>query len=326
MNAFIGVDTSCYTTSVACVDEKGIVCDHRTVLSVKPGERGLRQSDGLFQHIKNLEKLVPELFQTVSGLSVRAVAVSVSPRSGADSYMPVFLAGKTVAASLAAALSVPLLPVSHQDGHVRAALYGNEMLMGEPFLGMHISGGTTETFLVNESLDISLLGGGEDLHAGQFVDRVGVALGLPFPCGKHLEMLAAKADPAKSPKLPAVVKQGICSFSGVETKTQSLIRAGMNGAEIAYGVYDCMARTFYKMLVHEIDKTGVRRVLITGGVASSPLLRRLLAERFQKHGEAVLFFGEKALSSDNAVGVALRCRDHFMEKKQDKAVCRTDMF
>ncbi|MBQ6692737.1 MAG: O-sialoglycoprotein endopeptidase [Clostridia bacterium] len=313
MNAFIGVDTSCYTTSVACVDEKGIVCDHRTVLSVKPGERGLRQSDGLFQHIKNLEKLVPELFQTVSGLSVRAVGVSVSPRSNEDSYMPVFLAGKTVATALAASLQVPLYPVSHQDGHVRAALHGNEQLMGEPFLGMHISGGTTETFLVDEKLHISLLGGGEDLHAGQFVDRVGVSLGLPFPCGKHLEVLASAADPVKCEKLPAIVRDGICSFSGVETKAQTLIKAGNRPEEIAYSVYDCMARTFYKMLMYESEKTGVDRILIAGGVASSPLLRKLLHERFRKHGSITLFFGESALSSDNAVGVALRCRDRFIK-------------
>lgn len=313
MRAFIGVDTSCYTTSVACVDEKGIVCDYRTVLSVKPGERGLRQSDGLFQHIKNLEKMVPELFQTVSGLSVGAVGVSVSPRSNEDSYMPVFLAGKTVATALAASLHVPLHPVSHQDGHVRAALHGNEQLMGQPFLGMHISGGTTETFLVDDALHISLLGGGEDLHAGQFVDRVGVSLGLPFPCGKHLETLAAAADPAKCPKLPSVVRDGTCSFSGVETKAQTLIKTGIGQEAIAYSVYDCMARTFYKMLVHESEKTGVTTVLIAGGVASSPLLRKLLLERFKKYGKITLFFGESALSSDNAVGVALRCRDRFMK-------------
>ena len=63
MNAYIGVDTSCYTTSVACVDETGIVSDLRKVLSVKQGERGLRQSDGLFQHIRNLETLMPQFQQ-----------------------------------------------------------------------------------------------------------------------------------------------------------------------------------------------------------------------------------------------------------------------
>ena len=248
MHAYVGVDTSCYTTSVASVDEHGIVSDLRTVLSVKQGERGLRQSDGLFQHVRNLETLMPELMKQLGGAELRGVCVSARPRPNEDSYMPVFLAGKMCAASVAAARNVPLLTASHQEGHVRAALHGNEALMGRPFLGMHISGGTTEVFLVDEAFGISLLSGTEDLHAGQFVDRTGVAMGLHFPCGKQLEALAGSFDPAAGfVKLPAIVREGVCSFSGVETRMQALLKAGADHAELAYAAYDCMARTFVKI-------------------------------------------------------------------------------
>ena len=311
MNAYIGVDTSCYTTSVACVDETGIVSDLRKVLSVKQGERGLRQSDGLFQHIRSLETLMPQLLHSIPARGVRAVCVSVRPRPDESSYMPVFLAGKMCAAAVAAALDVPLFTASHQEGHLRAALHGNEELIGQPFLGMHISGGTTEAFLVDQSLGISLLSGTEDLHAGQFVDRVGVAMGMHFPCGKQMEVLASEVHAKRSfPKLPAIVHGGMCSFSGVETQAQTLIKGGADYAELAYAVYDCMARTFQKMLLYVMEKTGVTRALLAGGVASSPLLRSMLRERMEKRAKGVaLFFGESALSSDNAVGNALICRD-----------------
>ena len=313
MHAYVGVDTSCYTTSVASVDEYGIVSDLRTVLSVKQGERGLRQSDGLFQHVRNLETLMPELMKQLGGAELRGVCVSARPRPNEDSYMPVFLAGKMCAASVAAARKVPLLTASHQEGHVRAALHGNEALMGRPFLGMHISGGTTEVFLVDEAFGISLLSGTEDLHAGQFVDRTGVAMGLRFPCGKQLEALAGSFDPAAGfVKLPAIVREGVCSFSGVETRMQALLKAGADHAELAYAAYDCMARTFVKMLCHAMEQTGVTRALLAGGVASSPLLRTLLQERMHKlDANAALYFGESALSSDNAVGAALLCRDRL---------------
>ena len=313
MHAYVGVDTSCYTTSVASVDEYGIVSDLRTVLSVKQGERGLRQSDGLFQHVRNLETLMPELMKQLGGAELRGVCVSARPRPNEDSYMPVFLAGKMCAASVAAARKVPLLTASHQEGHVRAALHGNEALMGRPFLGMHISGGTTEVFLVDEAFGISLLSGTEDLHAGQFVDRTGVAMGLRFPCGKQLEALAGSFDPtAGFVKLPAIVREGVCSFSGVETRMQALLKAGADHAELAYAAYDCMARTFVKMLCHAMEQTGVTRALLAGGVASSPLLRTLLRERMHKlDANAALYFGESALSSDNAVGAALLCRDRL---------------
>ena len=313
MHAYVGVDTSCYTTSVASVDEHGIVSDLRTVLSVKQGERGLRQSDGLFQHVRNLETLMPELMKQLGGAELRGVCVSARPRPNEDSYMPVFLAGKMCAASVAAARKVPLLTASHQEGHVRAALHGNEALMGRPFLGMHISGGTTEVFLVDEAFGISLLSGTEDLHAGQFVDRTGVAMGLRFPCGKQLEALAGSFDPAAGfVKLPAIVREGVCSFSGVETRMQALLKAGADHAELAYAAYDCMSRTFVKMLCHAMEQTGITRALLAGGVASSPLLRTLLQERMHKlDANAALYFGESALSSDNAVGAALLCRDRL---------------
>lgn len=313
MHAYVGVDTSCYTTSVASVDEYGIVSDLRTVLSVKQGERGLRQSDGLFQHVRNLETLMPELMKQLGGAELCGVCVSARPRPNEDSYMPVFLAGKMCAASVAAARKVPLLTASHQEGHVRAALHGNEALMGRPFLGMHISGGTTEVFLVDEAFGISLLSGTEDLHAGQFVDRTGVAMGLRFPCGKQLEALAGSFDPAAGfVKLPAIVREGVCSFSGVETRMQALLKAGADHAELAYAAYDCMSRTFVKMLCHAMEQTGITRALLAGGVASSPLLRTLLQERMHKlDANAALYFGESALSSDNAVGAALLCRDRL---------------
>ena len=199
MNAqYIGIDTSCYTTSAACAENGSIVSDRRTMLRVASGERGLRQSDGVFQHVRNLGEIMPALMADADRAKIKAVAVSTRPRPEQDSYMPVFLAGKTAAITLANALDVRLIELSHQQGHVRAALYGNEQLMGRRFLGMHISGGTTEIFTVGSNLEIGLIGGCADLHAGQLVDRVGVSLGMAFPSGKHMEVLASErsGDPA----------------------------------------------------------------------------------------------------------------------------------
>ena len=138
-------------------------------------------------------------------------------------------------------------------------------------------------------------------------------MGLRFPCGKQLEALAGSFDPAAGfVKLPAIVREGVCSFSGVETRMQALLKAGADHAELAYAAYDCMSRTFVKMLCHAMEQTGVTRALLAGGVASSPLLRTLLRERMHKlDANAALYFGESALSSDNAVGAALLCRDRL---------------
>ena len=92
---YIGTDTSCYTTSAACAENGSIVSDRRTMLRVASGERGLRQSDGVFQHVRNLGEIMPALMADADRAKIKAVAVSTRPRPEQDSYMPVFLAGKT---------------------------------------------------------------------------------------------------------------------------------------------------------------------------------------------------------------------------------------
>ena len=300
----LGIDTSCYTTSVACADHKSIVFEKRTMLSVPFGNCGLRQSEGLYQHIRQLSPLLCDLFEAVDPQRIGAIAVSASPTAREDSYMPVFLAGLKQAESLAAALKVPLYRVDHQSGHIRAALYGNEKLLDcDRFLTAHVSGGTTDVLLVephrNAAYRIDPIGTSTDLHAGQFVDRVGVALNLPFPAGKHLEALALQAQ-EKTVKIASTVKGANCSLSGAESAAQRLLHT-VPDAELAYGVYDCLARTLSKMFRSAADAYGDLPILVCGGVASSNLLRTLLKKRCSQR----LSFGEPAYSSDNAVGVAL---------------------
>ena len=280
------------------------------MLSVPFGDRGLRQSDGVFQHVRQLSPLLTSLFSAVDRTSIGAVAVSASPTAQEDSYMPVFLVGLKQAEALSAALGVPLIRVDHQSGHIRAALYGNEALLErERFFAVHISGGTTDVLLVEPHRDapyrIVRVGTSTDLHAGQFVDRVGVALGLSFPAGKHLETLANAAK-TRSVKLASAVKGTDCSFSGAESAAQRLL-TDTPKEEIAYGVYDCLARTLAKLFAAAQREHGALPFLVCGGVASSALLRDMLRTRFA--GE--LYFGEPALSADNAAGVALLGADRM---------------
>lgn len=301
----VGVDTSCYTTSVACVSSEGIVFEKRTMLSVALGERGLRQSDAVFQHVRNLPALTGAVFAEIGGADVAAVAVSVKPTDCVDSYMPVFLTGKAVACAMADALHVPLIETAHQPGHVRAALFGNEeLLSGDKLIALHLSGGTTD--ILSVTLEdgaigtITPLGGSDDLHAGQFVDRVGVKMGLPFPAGRSLEQLASAAED-RGIRLPKHVRGLRCSFSGQETQACRLLDGGTPSDAVAFSVYDCLARTIAKLIENALEAYGAQPVLLSGGVSGSALLRTLL---FERTGRKLYYAGE-GLSSDNAVGVAL---------------------
>jgi N6-L-threonylcarbamoyladenine synthase len=298
---FLGIDTSCYTTSVAAVSQEGIVlADQRLLLKVLEGGRGLRQSEALFQHIGNLPVLLEELNKEDFGV-LSGVAASRYPRRQEGSYMPVFLAGFQMARAIAITSKIPIIEVAHQEGHIRAALALTE-LNAENFIGVHLSGGTTEVLKIQrkkEAFQIIPLGGSNDLHAGQMVDRIGVALGLPFPAGPHLECLAATAS-RKKVNIPVAVKGLEVSFSGPTAAAERLIKQGVDSAELALGVFESIARSIILLLRRAQQETGIQPVLVFGGVAANDFIRQRLMEQVPN-----VFFGTQALSGDNAVGPAL---------------------
>ena len=303
----IGFDTSNYRTSVAAVTLDGeILVNHRELLPVSNGERGLRQSDAVFAHIRQLRHSEETLRASLGGRRIAAVAASTRPRDGEESYMPVFQVGFTAGSMLAAALSVPFYETTHQRGHLAAALAGTALGNEDRLLAVHLSGGTTD-LLVMDSEKVVQIGGSADLHAGQLVDRAGVAMGLPFPSGEELEKLALRGK--SEGLLGCSLDKGdlICHLSGAETKVQQWIQAGiMPREDIAREIYDLLARTLARMLKAGAEKTGLKKTLVTGGVAASALLRQLLEERRLKtRGCPEIVFGKPEMSGDNAVGVAL---------------------
>ena len=173
-------------------------------------------------------------------------------------------------------------------------------------LALHLSGGTTD-LLEADGDRITQIGGSADLHAGQLVDRAGVAMGLPFPSGEALEALARNGK--SEGRLGCSMERGdlTCHLSGAETKVQQWLKEGrMSREDIAREIYDLLARTLARMLKAGAEKTGLKKALVTGGVAASALLRQLLEERRLKtRGCPEIVFGKPEMSGDNAVGVAL---------------------
>lgn len=313
-NMFLGIDTSCYTTSVAVVDENGaIVDDRRIMLPVASGEHGLRQSDAIFHHVRHLA----ELFANQLPPGIKAIAVSSKPRPLPDSYMPVFLAGLAIARSMANIGDLPLYAFSHQEGHLAAGLPSQHLT--KPFLAVHLSGGTTEILKVTPSeaaagFTIDLLSSTTDLSAGQMVDRVGVALGLPFPAGQALESLAQKAEGRLS-LASAPAADGNLSFSGPCSAALRLINAQENAAEVAFATLRVIANALEKSLRVVAAASNLHDVLFVGGVMSNQLIRQRLQHRF---GSSLnLIFTEAQLCTDNAVGIALLARSQSAIAKKD---------
>lgn len=309
MRAVIGIDTSCYTTSLAAVDENGrLISFHRRLLSVNGGEIGLRQSEGVFLHLKQLPILYDELVEDIRAYNVCAVCVSSKPTSLESSYMPVFTVGLNFARVISKTLGVTLFESNHQLGHFAAAKIGLNYDFKD-FIGVHLSGGTSDFLKILSSGKIIQLASSRDLHVGQLIDRVGVALGFKFPAGPELEKLAMLGKSFSEYK--SSVFKDYCSFSGLEAMAMRDIASEKKSREdIACELFDAVSRTVLKQLNY-INQNDRLPVLITGGVASSALIRKMIFERNSKRFHFDIFFGERIYSGDNAAGVAMLGLERF---------------
>lgn len=296
----LGIDTSNYTTSVALASEDGFR-QSRKILSVGKGECGLRQSNALFLHTVNL----PEMMRALEPMGkIDAVAYSAYPRDVEGSYMPCFLAGQAVAQSVASVLNVPVYRFSHQAGHLMAAVKtcGDESVGKSPFLAFHASGGTTELLYAepNEEIGFSaeIVGCTKDISAGQLVDRVGVMLGLSFPCGGELEKLALQSK-AKKIQTKICVKGSDCNISGAENVALKMQKEGVPAEDIARFAIEFVGKTILEMSAAARERYPDLPIIYAGGVMRNEIIKKMLAKKLPN-----VLFADTALSSDNAVGTA----------------------
>ena len=296
----IGIDTSNYTTSIASFNGiNGTNCSR--LLPVKLGELGLRQSDAVFSHIKSLPELSDRLFSDIEEKSIDAVGVSTHPRAVEGSYMPCFMVGYSHAKLLSDAFHVPLITVSHQQGHVAAALWsaGKLDLMDRPHLAWHLSGGTTELLLVKpegKNVVCTKIGGTTDISAGQLIDRTGQLLQLPFPSGKYLDVLSAQSE--RQDVFLVKCENSFFSLSGVQNKVQQYHEKNASPADMASFALRCIASAVFKATQQAIQQYPNCTVVFSGGVASNSMLRQVMQPLHP-------VFAEPQYSTDNAMGVAV---------------------
>ncbi len=303
MSYYLGIDTSNYTTSVAIYDcEANSVISCKKLLPVKEGEKGIRQSDAVFHHTVQLPQLISEIVTDFNG-ELSSVGVSIKPCNEDGSYMPCFLTGIAIAEALSAFLKIPLYKFSHQDGHIAAALYSaNKLeLIKKDFFAFHISGGTSQVLKVTADdryFTTQILSDSLDLKAGQAIDRVGIMLGLQFPCGPELEKLALNSKlTLKNEKV--FRRDGKFSLSGVENKCKKMFDDGKCPEDIAFYCINYI-RSALDDTVNEIIKIhGNLPLVFSGGVMSNSIIRNDFMSRYDA------YFAEPQFSSDNACGIAI---------------------
>ena len=196
-----------------------------------------------------------------------------------------------------------------------AALYSSGALsegrlLQDDFLAFHVSGGTTEAVVAHprpNGFDVEIVGRGADLHAGQVIDRVGVLMGLDFPCGRAMEQLAVE-NTEPIPQIKTSVRDGVCNLSGLENQAAALWKKTGNPPLVSAYLLTTVGKTLRKMT----DQIQAARreqglsplpVVYAGGVMSNKFIRPILT----KGAGWRVYFSEPAYSADNAAGTAILC-------------------
>lgn len=303
---FLGIDTSCYTTSIAAISIEGkILFNEKIMLDTPKNQKGLRQSEAVFKHTNNLGILSEKIKNKLKNKSIEAICVSKAPRKFSDSYMPVFTVGYNFSKLLATTNNCKLYTTTHQENHIKAALIDNTLQNEDKFLTFHMSGGTTELLLSQKTKDgykTKIVGATKDISFGQLIDRIGVRLGYDFPCGKNLDNNALVCENDFFENLKISTKDADMNLSGLENQIEKLIEKGYDNTYISKVTFDLIIKNIEKVLNFACDKYNVKEVLFVGGVSSSCYIREKIKDKLDKNIK--LYFTKPEYATDNALGCA----------------------
>lgn len=312
----LGIDTSNYTTSVALINlDTNEVTYSRKLLPVKKGEAGIRQSEAVFHHQKQLPIVIKDLIKSEK-YDIISIGVTNRPRNIEGSYMPCFMTGYSFAESLSYLMSIPYFTTSHQVNHILSALKGTDNInfTKKNFIAFHVSGGTTDCLIVSPDKDDIIIAepfsSSLDLKAGQAIDRVGLMLGLSFPCGKELEKLAESSNYNFKEKIK--LKENNCCLSGLENKCKKMIESGEKKEDTAMYCLSYIGNTIIKMTEAVREKYPEFPIIYSGGVMSDVIIQNMISSSIEN-----AYFCNAEYSCDNAIGSAIFAKLKIQEIMKD---------
>ena len=311
----LGIETSCDETAAAVVDggRKVLASIVASQDDVHAPYGGVVPELASRRHLEVLVPVVRRALET-AGMAlddVDGIAVTYGP-----GLVGSLLIGCSAAKAIAYARRRPLVGVNHLEGHIYAAFLEGEP-PARPFLALVVSGGHTALYLAREPRRYERIGQTRDDAAGEAFDKVAKLLGLGYPGGPAVERVARDGDPRAIAFPTANMSDGApdFSFSGIKTAVSLHVRrAGPLGPAQVADVAASFQATAVKMLVRETTKAalrfGVRRVVLTGGVAANTALRLALEGECREHGWA-LHVPSRRLCTDNAAMIAAAGHDRL---------------
>ncbi|RFA30138.1 tRNA (adenosine(37)-N6)-threonylcarbamoyltransferase complex transferase subunit TsaD [Alkalilimnicola ehrlichii] len=303
----LGIETSCDETGVAVYDSECGLMGHVVYSQIATHAKygGVVPELASRDHVR---KLVPIIEETLSEAGVEKSSLDGIAYTSGPGLVGALLVGASVGRSLAWALNIPAVGVHHLEAHLLAPMLETEV-PDFPFLALLVSGGHTMLIQVAGVGRYRVLGESLDDAAGEAFDKTAKLLGLPYPGGPELEKLAQQGDPARFrfPR-PMTDRPGLdFSFSGLKTFTLNTVKKHEGDptarADIARAFQDAVVDTLVIKCRRALTQSGIKRLVIAGGVGANAYLREQMRELAERQGARV-FYPRPSLCTDNGAMIA----------------------
>ncbi len=307
----LGIETSCDETGVAIYDsEHGLLADTLySQVKMHAEYGGVVPELASRDHIRKLLPLVSETLKeaNLSSQDIDAVAYTAGP-----GLIGALMVGASTGRAMAMAWGVPAIGVHHMEGHLLAPMLEASPPVF-PFVALLVSGGHTQLVKVTAIGQYELLGESLDDAAGEAFDKAAKMMGLDYPGGPLVAKLAEQGDRTRFrfPR-PMTDRPGLdFSFSGLKTFTLNTVNdhkvggvlADQTRADIAAAFEDAVVETLTIKCKRALQQTGLKQLIIAGGVSANQRLRDRLESMVAKE-HAALFYARPKFCTDNGAMIA----------------------
>lgn len=305
----LGVESSCDETGLALYDTERGLLSHALYSQVAMHEEygGVVPELASRDHIR---RAIPLLEQTLQGAGIAPQAIDAIAYTQGPGLAGALLVGSSIACSLGLALDKPVLGVHHLEGHLLSPLLASDP-PEFPFVALLVSGGHTQLMRVDGVGQYELLGETVDDAAGEAFDKSAKLLGLGYPGGPAISRLAEFGDPLayKLPRPMLHSKDLNFSFSGLKTAVLTVVKKStvnvcdQDKANIARGFVDAIVDVLTAKCIAALKQTGLKRLVIAGGVGANSQLRAALNAAAAKKRFRV-YYPELEFCTDNGAMIA----------------------
>lgn len=310
----LGIETSCDETGIAIYDSNQGLLAHALHSQIKLHAQygGVVPELASRDHIRHI---VPLIEQVLSQAGINKTTITGIAYTQGPGLVGALLVGATFAKSLAYAWGIPALGVHHMEGHLLAPFLDAKHPKF-PFLALLVSGGHTQLIQIDDIGKYTILGESLDDAAGEAFDKTAKLLGLAYPGGPLLAKLAEHGTPGKYnfPR-PMLDRPGLdFSFSGLKTHALNAIQKTelnkQNKADLAWAFEDAIVDTLIKKCARALKQTGMRELVIAGGVGANKTLRARLNE-FAVNNNIQVYYPELEFCTDNGAMIAYAGYERF---------------